>query len=39
MISSDLGKEIIKNGYKTGKGSFKIRGEIEFEEKKMGDQF
>ena len=31
-----IGKEIIKQGYNKGRGSFKIRGEIEFEEKKGG---
>ena len=31
-----IGKEIIKQGYNKGRGSFKIRGEIEFEEKKSG---
>ena len=34
-----IGKDIIKQGYNKGRGSFKIRGEIEFEEKKMEDQF
>ena len=29
-----IGKEFIKQGYNKGRGSFKIRGEIEFEEKK-----
>ena len=29
-----IGKEIIKQGYNKGRGSFKIRGDIEFEEKK-----
>ena len=29
-----IGKDIIKQGYNKGRGSFKIRGEIEFEEKK-----
>ena len=29
-------KDIIKQGYNKGRGSFKIRGEIEFEEKKNG---
>ena len=28
-----IGKDIIKQGYNKGRGSFKIRGEIEFEEK------
>ncbi len=31
-----IGKEFIKQGYNKGRGSFKIRGEIEFEEKKSG---
>ena len=31
-----IGKDIIKQGYNKGRGSFKIRGEIEFEEKKAG---
>ena len=31
-----IGKDIIKQGYNKGRGSFKIRGEIEFEEKKSG---
>ena len=31
-----IGKDIIKQGYKNGRGSFKIRGEIDFEEKKSG---
>ena len=31
-----IGKDIIKQGYNKGRGSFKIRGEIEFEEKKNG---
>ena len=31
-----IGKDIIKQGYNKGRGSFKIRGEIEFEEKKGG---
>ena len=31
-----LGKNLIKQGYNKGRGSFKIRGEIEFEEKKNG---
>ena len=29
-----IGKDILKQGYNKGRGSFKIRGEIEFEEKK-----
>ena len=31
-----IGKDIIKQGYNKGRGSFKIRGEIEVEEKKSG---
>ena len=31
-----IGKDIIKQGYNKGRGSFKIRGEIEHEEKKGG---
>ena len=31
-----IGKDIIKQGYNKGRGSFKVRGEIEFEEKKSG---
>ncbi len=31
-----IGKDIIRQGYNKGRGSFKIRGEIEFEEKKNG---
>jgi len=31
-----IGKDIIKQGYHKGRGSFKIRGEIVFEEKKGG---
>ena len=31
-----IGKDFIKQGYNKGRGSFKIRGEIEFEEKKNG---
>jgi len=31
-----IGKDILKQGYNKGRGSFKIRGEIEFEEKKSG---
>ncbi len=31
-----IGKEIIKQGYKTGRGSFKIRGEISVENLKNG---
>ena len=29
-----IGKDILKQGYNKGRGSFKIRGEIDFEEKK-----
>ena len=31
-----IGKEIIKGGYNTGRGSFKIRGEINIEQQKNG---
>ena len=31
-----IGKDIIKQGYNKGRGSFKIRGDIEFEERKSG---
>ena len=31
-----IGKEIIKQGYKNGRGSFKIRGEIKVENLKNG---
>jgi DNA gyrase subunit A len=31
-----IGKDIIKQGYNKGRGSFKIRGEVEVEEKKSG---
>ena len=31
-----IGKDIIKQGYNKGRGSFKIRGEIEVEQKKSG---
>ncbi len=31
-----IGKDILKQGYNKGRGSFKIRGEIELEEKKGG---
>ena len=31
-----IGKNIIKEGYKTGRGSFKIRGEIKIEQQKNG---
>ena len=30
-----IGKDILKQGYNKGRGSFKIRGEIDLEEKKM----
>ena len=33
-----IGKDIIKQGYNKGRGSFKIRGDIEVEEKKNGRQ-
>ena len=33
-----IGKEIIKQGYKTGRGSFKIRGEISTEQIKNGKE-
>jgi DNA gyrase subunit A len=31
-----LEKDIIRQGYNKGRGSFKIRGEIDLEEKKSG---
>jgi DNA gyrase subunit A len=31
-----IGKDILKQGYNKGRGSFKIRGEVEVEEKKSG---
>ena len=31
-----IGKDILKQGYNKGRGSFKIRGEIDLEEKKAG---
>ena len=31
-----IGKDILKQGYNKGRGSFKIRGEVELEEKKSG---
>ena len=31
-----IGKDIIKQGYNKGRGSFKIRGEVEVEPKKSG---
>ena len=31
-----IGKDILKQGYNKGRGSFKIRGEIDLEEKKGG---
>ena len=31
-----IGKDILKQGYNKGRGSFKIRGEVELEEKKGG---
>ncbi len=33
-----IGKDIIKNGYKTGRGSFKIRGDINIEQLKNGKE-
>ena len=33
-----IGKDIIKQGYNKGRGSFKIRGEIDLEEKKGGEK-
>ena len=33
-----IGKEIIKTGYKTGRGSFKIRGDINIEQQKNGKE-
>ena len=33
-----IGKDIIKQGYKTGRGSFKIRGEISIEQQKNGKE-
>ena len=33
-----IGRDIIKQGYNKGRGSFKIRGEIEEESLKMGKQ-
>ena len=33
-----IGKDIIKQGYNKGRGSFKIRGEIETEQKKNGKE-
>ena len=33
-----IGKDIIKQGYKTGRGSFKIRGEISTEQQKNGKE-
>ena len=33
-----IGKDIIKQGYKTGRGSFKIRGEISLEQQKNGKE-
>ena len=34
-----IGKDIIKQGYNKGRGSFKIRGEIDLEEKKSGRDY
>ena len=33
-----IGKDIIKTGYKTGRGSFKIRGNIDVEQQKNGKE-
>ena len=33
-----IGKDIIKNGYKTGRGSFKIRGDLKIEQLKNGKE-
>ena len=33
-----IGKNIIKEGYKSGRGSFKIRGEIKIEQRKNGKE-
>ena len=33
-----IGKDIIKQGYNKGRGSFKIRGEIDLEEKKEAEK-
>ena len=33
-----IGKDIIKTGYKTGRGSFKIRGDINIEQLKNGKE-
>ncbi len=33
-----IGKDIIKTGYKTGRGSFKIRGDIKIEQLKSGKE-
>ena len=32
-----IGKDFIKQGYNKGRGSFKMRGEIEFEKRKTED--
>ncbi|RPH02224.1 MAG: DNA gyrase subunit A [Candidatus Pelagibacter sp. TMED153] len=34
-----IGKDILRQGYNKGRGSFKIRGEIDVEEKKGGREF
>jgi len=34
-----IGKDILKQGYNKGRGSFKIRGEIDLEEKKGGREY
>ena len=33
-----IGKDIIKQGYNKGRGSFKIRGEIDLEEKRVAEK-
>jgi len=33
-----IGKDIIKNGYKTGRGSFKVRGDVSIEQLKNGKE-
>ena len=33
-----IGKDIIKQGYNKGRGSFKIRGEVDLEEKKLEER-
>ena len=34
-----IGKDIIKQGYNKGRGSFKIRGEIDSRRKKVEEKF